>query len=250
MGLFDKWIKKEPSSGNIQRRSVFQTDYSLDKGDWYEVFSACILQSLIVQENCADLVVRNRNWAVDFSAGTLSFGKDSYPVQLIGSESTISDTWMWGWNNINHLDENLIRLADEVHTIGEQWQLEPLTVEQFELDELYNGHTLAAVVCGITGNQYCYYKGPHANGAVLMAFSNVPQEVFASVGIHRFVSVLMDCIQNFDVDHKILVESFLIWNGTAYEWDGNTLIAHFETDLLITYEKADGFLRIAEIKSR
>lgn len=41
------------------------------------------------------LVVKNRDWSVDFQSGTLSFGRDSYPVQFIGSESTASDTWKW-----------------------------------------------------------------------------------------------------------------------------------------------------------
>ena len=250
MGLFDIFKKKENEKlPEADRKSIFDTDYPIDKSNWKQVFSACLGQSMIVQEACAELVVKNRNWFVDLGEGTLAFGDSKYPVQFIGSEANSSDSWMWGWNNINGFDDKILNFVREVKVIGEAWGLEPLTTKSFAMtDELY-GHTLAIVACGITKGKYCYYRGPHDGGAIMMAFSGMTDAVFAPIDMQKFINVTMQCIQQFEVEHKIFVESFLMWNGTSYQWNGNKLVAHFEQDLEISFERIGEVVRISGIKT-
>lgn len=248
--IFGKKAKAEvrtaESSGRI---SIFDTAYPIDKSNWRQVYSACLGKMMVIQNACAEQVAKNRNWNVDFGKGTLAFGNDKYPVQFLGSESSYSNTWMWGWNNINGFDEKLIRLARETKKTGEAWNLEPLTTDTFELDDTFNGHNLSIVACGISRENYCYYRGPHDNGAVLMAFSGVPDSVFAPVCADDFISTVLDCIQKVSVEHKIFTESFLMWNGTKYDWKGNDLIAHFPQDVVISFEQVQDFWRIASINT-
>lgn len=112
----------------------FDTDYPLDKSNWFQVFSACLGPSMVIQDACAELVVKNRNWFVDLGAGTLAFEDSVYPVQFIGSEASSSDSWMWGWNNINGFDDKILTFTREVRTIGEAWGLDPLTTKSFGSD--------------------------------------------------------------------------------------------------------------------
>ncbi len=248
--LFGKNAHTEKAaSGHLHRISIFDTDYPIDKSNWFQVYSACLGKVMVIQNACAEQVVKNRNWYVDFGAGTLSFGNDSYPVQFLGSESSYSNTWMWGWNNINGFDEKLIRLAEETKKTGEAWNLEPLTVDTFDLDDTFNGHNLSIVACGISKENYCYYRGPHDNGAVFMAFSGVTESVFSPVNADDFISTVLDCIQKVSVEHRIFTESFLMWNGTKYDWEGNDLIAHFPQDVVITFEQAEDLWRIASMKT-
>ena len=53
----------------------------------------------------------------------------------------------------------------------------------------------------------------------------------------------------YDAIHKLFVESFLLWNGTPYEWQGLTVTAHFKDDLIIEYEIVDSFWRIKCMKN-
>ena len=247
MALFSKGRQTPASSGRV---NVFDIDYPFDRSSWLDVFSACAGRSFIAQERFAQLIVRDRDWFVDFSAQTLSFGTDTFPVQFIGSESSVSNTWMWGWNNVNNFDSQLISLANEVRTLGERWQLQPLTVKSFELSEDFNAHTLAITATGICKGDFCYYIGPHESGAAVMAVPVSDQRVFAPVSLGAFVQWVMSAIQSFDLEHRIFTESLLLWNGTPFERDGSKLIAYFpEQKLRIDLEKAGGIDRITNIKT-
>ena len=247
MALFSKGRQTPASSGRV---NVFDIDYPFDRSSWLDVFSACAGRSFIAQERFAQLIVQDRDWFVDFSAQTLSFGTDTFPVQFIGSESSVSNTWMWGWNNVNNFDSQLISLANEVRTLGERWQLQPLTVKSFELSEDFNAHTLAITATGICKGDFCYYIGPHESGAAVMAVPVSDPRVYAPISSGEFVQWIMSAIQNFDLEHRIFTESLLLWNGTPFERDGKKLIAYFpEQKLRIDLEKADGIDRITNIKT-
>ena len=247
MALFSANRQSPMPSGRV---NVFDIDYHFDRSSWLDVFSACAGKSFIAQERFAQLIVQDRDWFVDFSAQTLSFGDDAFPVQFVGSESSVSNTWMWGWNNINNFDSQLVSLVNEVRTLGERWQLQPLTVKSFDLNEDFNAHTLGIVATGICKGDFCYYIGPHESGSVVMAVPVSDQRVFAPVSLGEFVQWIMSAIQSFDLEHRIFAESLLLWNGTPFERDGSKLIAYFpEQRLRIDLEKAGGIDRITNIKT-
>lgn len=229
--------------------SLWITDYNLRKNNWFELFSACLGRQMAIQEAFSRHVVKGQNWNVDFGTGTISFGNSPYPVQFIGSESSLSNTWKWGWDNINGFDNRLLELAHEAKEKGGQWELEPLSIANFQLDQVFNGHNLSVVACAISEKPYCYYRGPHDGGAVFMGISGVPEAVFAPVKLHEFITISMQCIQTFHVDHKIFIESFLNWNKIDYSWENETIVAEFSQRLKIKFEKAEEFLRIASMKS-
>lgn len=245
MGLFDKFKEKKQE----ERKEIFVGNLEIDTGSWFQVFSACLGKMMAVQNACGELVVKGQNWNVDFSKGVISFGNKEYPLQFIGSEAASSNTWLWGWENVNGFSDEIIKMAKHTRDTGKQWNLEPLITPEFNLDDTFNGHTLSIVACGLS-DRCCYYRGPHSGGAILVAFSGVPQEVFAPVDVAKFTSLTMQCIQQFHVDHKIFAESLLLWNGTKYEWNGNTITAHFQKDLYIEFEQAEKFLRISSMKTQ
>ncbi|MBC8536390.1 DUF6882 domain-containing protein [Feifania hominis] len=222
---------------------------SLDTGNWHEVYCVSLGRMIATQNACRELVVREQNWNVDFSRGVILFGGQEYALQFIGSESASSGTWLWGWENINGFPDELIELARRTRQLGERWGLEPLTQAQFSLDDTFNGHALSTVTCALAGD-CCYYRCPHSGGAAFVAFSGVPEEVFAPVDMQKFVSITMQCIREIPLDHRLFVEGFLLGNGTPYERDGLSITAHFEQKLHLEFEQAGGVLRIRSIKSR
>ena len=204
---------------------------------------------MAIQIACAEHVVKNRDWNVDFDRGIISFGNDEYPLQFLGSEATSSNTWLWAWENINEFDDKIISLAREIKAKGEKLNLEALTTAEIDINDELNGHTLSIVACGLADKNYCYYRGPHSGGAILVAIDGVDEKVFSSVSAKDFVDITIKCIQQFSLNHKIFVESFLEWNKTKYKLQGDTIIADFEKDgkLMIELEKIENSFRIKNI---
>lgn len=240
------------NENNSNKNAVPAANIDIDLSNYIHVFSACLGKMMAIQNAFAELVVKNRNWNVDFSRGIIAFSdgdnRNEYPLQFLGSESNSSQTWLWGWENVNNFPDALIGMARYIREIGEKWGLEPLTVAEFDLNDAFNGHNLSIIACGLSKN-YCYYRCPHANGAAFVAVTRVDEKVFAPVTCHAFASITTQCIQQFPVDHRIFTESFLSWNGTPYEWSDNKIIAHFEDDLCIEFERVENFIRICSIKT-
>ena len=217
---------------------------------WNEIFSANLGKIMAIQIACAEYVVKNRDWNVDFDRGIISFGEDEYPLQFLGSEATSSNTWLWAWENINEFDDKIISLAREIKAKGEKLNLEALTTAEIDISNELNGHTLSIVACGLADKNYCYYYGPHSGGAILVAFDGVDEKVFTPVDAKDFADIVVRCIQQFPLNHKLFVESFLEWNKTKYKWKENTLIANFENSqkLEIDFEEKSELARIINIR--
>ena len=216
---------------------------------WNEIFSANLGKIMAIQIACVEYVVKNRDWNVDFDRGIISFGKDEYPLQFLGSEANSSNTWLWAWKNINGFDENIISLAREIKAKGEKLNLEALTTAEIEITDELNGHILSIVACGLADKKYCYYRGPHSGGAIFVAFDGVDERVFAPINEKDFADIVVNSIQQFPLNHKLFVESFLEWNKTKYKWQGNLIIADFKKDgeLKIEFEKIENGFRIVNI---
>ena len=236
--------KKQETRQNLPQ-SFWIEDLEIDTGSWFQVYSACLGKMTAIQNAFGEQVVKG-DWTVSFSEGVISFGGPSYPIQFIGSESNVSNTWLWAWENVNRFPDRLLQLAGRAKEIGMRWKLDPFLPAKFELDQSFNGHAMSVVLCGLM-DKYCYYKCPHAQGAAFVAISGVPDSVFAPVDAQTFASITMQCIER-PIDHKLFIEGFLTWNRTKYEWDGQTIIAHFADELRIEFETIEGFRRIKALR--
>ena len=216
---------------------------------WNDIFSANLGKMMAIQIACAEHVVKNRDWNVDFDKGIIAFGNDEYPLQFLGSEANSSNTWLWAWENINGFDDKIISLARSIKEKGEKLDIETLTTAEIDITDELNGHNFSIVACGLADKNYCYYRGPHSGGAILVAFDGVDEKVFTPVDAKDFADIVVRCIQQFPLNHKLFIESFLEWNETKYKWQGNSIIADFQKDgkLKIEFEKIEKSFRIVNI---
>nr|WP_315048272.1 DUF6882 domain-containing protein [uncultured Campylobacter sp.] len=144
----------------------------MDRSSFTDLFSACLGCGARVQEMGSKLIVKGRRRSVDFERGEISFGDDApRTIWYIGSEASGSCTWLWGYENINRLDERLLALARDVRDFGLRHGLAELGTPKLTLSEEINGYALSAIACGLSQEPLCYYCCPHAGGAVFVAFA-------------------------------------------------------------------------------
>ncbi len=119
-----------------------------------ELFSALAGTAMARQIALAEFL-DERSWAVDLETGSVTFGDDlTYPVQLLGTESHLNDTWLWAWANPSELPTPLLEAAQQLREYGQQQKISELTTNTFKL-EVADGHRLAMLATGLV-RKTCY----------------------------------------------------------------------------------------------
>ena len=148
---------------------MFLDKLGVDKSNWSKLFSACVGKATLLQKRAFKLLVQGSDWQVNFDSGKIYFDGHEFDMQFIGSESFSSNTWLWGYENINGFDERLLKLANKAREFGEKFGLSAFSTPQFGLDENFNGHTISMVLCTAFDEQN-YYRIEYEGGAAYVAF--------------------------------------------------------------------------------
>jgi hypothetical protein len=121
--------------------------------------------------------INGRNWNFDLASGLLSFGYEfCWKTHLLGTESVISNSWLWTWaNTSSNIPAHLLVASLALKAYGEQNGIPELTTPQLSLDKI-DGHKLALLASGIC-EANAYYRCPYEGGAlyVLIMDENFPK---------------------------------------------------------------------------
>ena len=119
-------------------------------------------------------LVGTSNWRFDMDAGLLSFDTFNCSVQLLGTVSEYSQTWLWAWANVeSNIPERLLRSSEELRAAGRRLDVPELIEEEFSVEAFQKGHRIAMVATGILGGA-AYYRGPYEGGALFMLIPELP----------------------------------------------------------------------------
>lgn len=229
--------------GIFGKKSHFLDELGIDKGNWMQLLSACVGRSMLLQKRALRLLVQDSKWQADFESGKIYFDEKEFDMQFIGSESFSSNTWLWGYENVNGFAESLLGLANRAREFGEKFGLDAFSVPQFELDENFNGHTISMVVCTAFDEQN-YYRIEYDGGAAYVAFR--AERVFKkSVFVDEFLGVVSECISAYELDHKILVKGLLLSCGIKFDEKPNEIVGKFKDKVSFTFDELNRLTNIS-----
>lgn len=150
--------------------------------------------------------IAGADWEVDFGAEppTLRFtGEQSLDVRahMLGSESQQTQTWHWGWDNINDFPAPVVDLSHTVRRHGAAHELTEFTTEEIDLsDELALRLTLAAKT--ITGT-WAHYPVDAGGGSVVWLLVEHPELTLGEPEIRDLVRSLAQGLTETEVtDHR------------------------------------------------
>ena len=226
----------------MPKEAMFLDKLGIDKSNWSELFSACIGKATLLQKRAFKLLVEGSNWQVDFDSGKIYFDEHEFDMQFIGSESFSSNTWLWGYENINGFDERLLKLANKAREFGEKFGLSVFSTPRFELDENFNGHTISMVLC-TAFNEQNYYRIEYEGGAAYVAFRS--DVVFEEpVLANEILSVVNECLSSYELDHKIFIKGLLLSCDMKFSESPNEIVSD-KNELSFKFDELNRLINIS-----
>jgi hypothetical protein len=114
-------------------------------------------------------LIGGSDWQFDMGTQSLTFGaKIRFKIQVIGTESTHSHTWLWAWaNEASGIPAPMLRVSEAIRAFGQKNGVREFTQPSFGLSDQANGHILSMIASGLC-NGDAYYRGPYDGGALFM----------------------------------------------------------------------------------
>ena len=168
-------------------------------------------------------VIADASWNVDLNAGTITFGTDrALPMQLLGSFSKESETWLWAWENERApIPEAVVQQALQLRAFGEEHELEVFTIGCFDatLDDLLFIGTVAAGMFGSSA----YYLGDYGAGMMLVTLESEEIDQHPTTDLTRIPSVFTQVIQAHEMRHRPAFLHYMAQKGYSPIEVGNAI---------------------------
>lgn len=160
------------------------------------------------------------NWTMDVEKGILTikgsgiFGKKyRSPIQILGTESFESGTWLWSWaNEASGIPERLLLDSKRLRALGEKENVAAFMHPKLQLEEGFADTILllAAGYCRATA----YFRGDYDSGRVFLLIKDSEFQRKIENPAHRVASVFPQVLEAVDLeDHKRAFRCYLRFYG-------------------------------------
>lgn len=157
------------------------------------------------------------DWAFDMDDGRLTFTNPETkeviarcPVQILGTESKASNTWLWSWaNDASKIPDRLLAGARMVKSEAERAEILEYCRPQVPISYDRMSAELSIVSTGHLG-LYTYYAAPYDGGAMYCAVERCPEAEDTAPRDGLMVNrVIFTAISALDMNHREAVHAYL-----------------------------------------
>ncbi|OXB07328.1 hypothetical protein B0A81_11290 [Flavobacterium plurextorum] len=228
MGLFNTLFKKK------EEKTASAIDQQIDKqftneNDFLEKFGALALEK---QRNLYS-VTGGLSWNVDMDKEEITFGDDlTFPMQVLGSFSHSSETWLWIWDNkAGGYAESVMKQALLLKQYGEENNIDLLKVGKF--DAVSNDLHLIGMIATEMFNTSGYYLGNYGQGTMVVTIKSDAIDKSESDELSRILTVFPELISTFEIqNHKNAFTNYLTQKGYKLTLNENEIKAEKNENII------------------
>lgn len=158
-------------------------------------------------------VIGDNNWNVDIGQGIISFGENlTFPMQVLGTFSHSSETWLWAWANAqSNLPENIIRQSLQLKKYGEDNGIELLSLNTFD-SSMEDLHLIGMTASGMF-EASGYYIADYGQGAMVVTVKSDLIDQAKSDDHLRIFTAFPQLISQLEMNHKNALKNYLTIKG-------------------------------------
>jgi hypothetical protein len=214
-------------------------------------------RQLAVKEQIGDWAwsLDPRNALIEFSKKKLLGNRvRTSTVQILGSESKASSTWLWSWANESGFAHRALAAARRVKEIGEKEGVAEFTAASFQLGEV-DGARLAVTGAAMFGAPG-YFRCPYDGGATYVIIEDDSFSDPTTNRVQRISTVFPQLISQMSIsNHRRAFEAYLTKyhlqvtseddHIVAKAEDGSSIIGRFDEQNRLVGLTADTVARSA-----
>jgi hypothetical protein len=238
MGIFNIFKKKEENTeAAINQQS--DNKHFVSENDFLEKFGAIALEK---QRNLFT-VTGGLSWNVDMDKEEITFGDNlTFPMQVLGSFSHSSETWLWIWENkAGGYAESVMKQALLLKQYGEENNIDLLTVGKF--DAVENDLHLIGMIAVEMFNSSGYYLGNYGQGTMVVTIKSDTIDQIESEELARILTVFPELISTFEIqNHKNAFTNYLAHKGYELTVNGNEIKAEKNQNIINAVFNEDNLL--------
>jgi len=165
---------------------------------------------------------------LDLDAGTIRFEQFQFPMQVIGTESDNTLTWLWAWaDEQTELQTSLMQSAIELRTWGSVEGIPEFTMPSVDLNTA-DGTAISMIASEVT-KASCFYRDSYEGGAVFLLLSDRTIDNQPSFDRARLLRALSDLLSQHDLNHRNTLLSYLTMKGLAPAAERNLISCELES---------------------
>lgn len=170
-------------------------------------------------------VIGDNSWNADLTKGEISFGGQlTFPIQVLGTFSHSSKTWLWAWANTQSgIPPNLQQHALQLKNHGEAHEIPLLKHSDYDA-EINDLHLIGMIASGMF-NTSAYYLADYGQGIMLVTFKSAIIDKTDSVDVARISTVFPELISTFEMNHRAAFENYVKSKGFAIDQQEQQTIA-------------------------
>ena len=136
-----------------------------------------------------------------------------FPVQIIGSESGVTNTWLWAWANTSFGPEGLPEtILRGIHAVREQAQRENVGVfldtREIPMTAPHFATEIGVIAAGVMG-AFAIFRCPFGPTAAHVAIERCPPAEQMPVTAINKINVISAGISKFSFNHRPAVRAYL-----------------------------------------
>ena len=200
------------------------------------LFSICVGKIYSNNIEFEEKIKGYSNWDTDITTGELILGENKFKVDYIGS-TTESDKMWYSAELEKSIPDEYVGLTIEARKRMEDFGFTKYLPIKVFVDDRITGEMLSIMnIAFLEEKKVCFFVGKAAEIELFMFIKadgneQLLEEVTKKIPSYKFVPRVLEIIERFDVNAKLMVKSFLINNNCEFfETRNNSIIAVFDDD--------------------
>lgn len=212
-----------------------------DKNNFKDLLSVCIGKAYSNQLELVEYIGEYARWDTDVTQGKLVLGDNkTFDVEYIATTS-ISDGMWFSAELEKQIPDAYVQLAIQVKKVMQDNNIPYEAKIKLDDSTGITAANLAYINCTLCQENVASFNGG-GNVSTFMFVKNLPDKIFEQIDANKFISRVTELISSNDLNHKLMIESFLLCNDCKIEREKNKSIGIFNNGSAIEFSFAGNTL--------